>query len=35
MKTKLLFTEFNLNLTPSIIDDISRLYEFMQNFSIS
>mmetsp|Transcript_10576 Transcript_10576/g.10647 ORF Transcript_10576/g.10647 Transcript_10576/m.10647 type:complete len:143 (-) Transcript_10576:3076-3504(-) len=32
---KLLFTGFDVNLTPEIIDDLSRLYEFVQNFSIS
>jgi hypothetical protein len=35
LKVKFLFTEFDINITPQMIDDLSRLYEFMQNFSIS
>lgn len=35
LKIKMLFTQFDVNLTPEMIDDLSRLFEFVQNFSIS
>eukprot|EP00347_Sterkiella_histriomuscorum_P022380 403330690 len=31
----LLFTPFKFSLTPQLVDDMSRFYEFVQNFSIS
>ncbi|CDW82744.1 UNKNOWN [Stylonychia lemnae] len=34
-KFTFLFTPFKVNLTPGIIDDLARFYEFIQNFSIS
>jgi hypothetical protein len=32
---KYLFTELDISVTPQMLDDISRFYEFMHNFSIS
>lgn len=35
LKIKMLFTNLDIVLTPEAIDDLSRMYEFVQNFSIS
>jgi hypothetical protein len=35
LKIRFLFTELDVNITPEIVDNLSRIYEYMQNFSIS